>query len=197
MELDRWIGRYDRRGYVVLLEGKRKVLPEDVEKLRNFGRLLAEETRHCIFRSGNASGADHYFSQGVADIAPERLQLILPFEGHRLNFQLPVQSFSLDRIDVRTEDAIISQSLVNKKTAKLVERYLEGRRDPITMKASYIIRDTVKVLGYGDLGPAVFGFFYDDLSHPCSGGTGHTMHVCELNNVPLIDQSIFFNWLPG
>lgn len=37
--------------------------------------------------------------------------------------------------------------------------------------------------------------FYDDLNNPEEGGTGHTLKTCRLNNVPFIDQRIWFGWL--
>jgi hypothetical protein len=37
--------------------------------------------------------------------------------------------------------------------------------------------------------------FYDDLANPKSGGTGHTMKVCEIENVPYITQTTWMNWL--
>lgn len=37
--------------------------------------------------------------------------------------------------------------------------------------------------------------FYDDLNNPEEGGTRHTLKTCRLNNVPFIDQRIWFGWL--
>jgi hypothetical protein len=28
-----------------------------------------------------------------------------------------------------------------------------------------------------------------------TGGTGHTMNVCKQNNIPIVDQKIWFTWL--
>lgn len=76
-----------------------------------------------------------------------------------------------------------------------MDRYLAGERNQYTIKAAYIIRDMLKVLGTGNLGPATFGIFYDDQENPRSGGTGHTMNVCDMNNIPFIDQKTWFDWL--
>ncbi|HEY5500271.1 MAG TPA: hypothetical protein VIK20_07815 [Bacteroidales bacterium] len=78
---------------------------------------------------------------------------------------------------------------------RTVDHYVLGHRDHITLKAAYIIRDTIKVLGTDKIKPATFGIFYDDLKNPIQGGTGHTMQVCRLNGIPIIDQSIWFEWL--
>ena len=52
--------KYDRPNTVVLLEGKRNVLPQDQQKLFELGKLLASKTNNIVFRSGNASGADEF-----------------------------------------------------------------------------------------------------------------------------------------
>jgi len=46
-----------------------------------------------------------------------------------------------------------------------------------------------------DVQPSSFGIFYDDLSDMMSGGTGHTINVCKVNNIPFIDQHTWLNWL--
>lgn len=72
---------------------------------------------------------------------------------------------------------------------------MDGSRDGNAMKAAYIIRDTVKVIGAEGIPPASFGIFYDDLSKPGTGGTGHTMSVCREAGIPLIDQRVWMAWL--
>lgn len=68
---------------MVLLEGKRDVPVTEKDKLIVLGCLLAESTTNILFRSGNAAGADFYFSQGVSEINPNHLQVITPYSGHR------------------------------------------------------------------------------------------------------------------
>lgn len=63
---------YYKPDAVVLLEGKRKVLPEDAEKLYQLGKMLAEKTKYMRFRSGNAGGSDEHFCNGVADVDNSR-----------------------------------------------------------------------------------------------------------------------------
>jgi hypothetical protein len=63
------------------------------------------------------------------------------------------------------------------------------------MKAAYLIRDTMKVIGAEGLPPAGFAIFYDDLRKPTCGGTGHTMQVCNQHKVPWIDQRTWMVWL--
>jgi hypothetical protein len=195
MTLQEFIDNFDFENSIVLLEGKRKVLNDDGEKLIALGKLLASRTSKMIFRSGNAEGSDDLFSQGVCSIHPKRLQVITPYNGHRIKQNLAYETFSLDNINITAEDEIIYQSKSNKKTVKLIDDFVSGIKNRNTIKAAYIIRDTVKVLGTETIKPASFGIFYTDLNDPDSGGTGHTINVCRLNNIPLIDQKVWFDWL--
>ncbi|MDA8693289.1 hypothetical protein N9L92_04435 [Saprospiraceae bacterium] len=42
---------------------------------------------------------------------------------------------------------------------KLIDKYLDGRRNRFTTKASYIIRDTIKAIGTKDIPPTLSVFF--------------------------------------
>ena len=88
MTLQEFIKQYDYQGSIVLLEGKRDVLPADRQFLITIGQLLASQTKYILFRSGNASGADEYFSQGVTSINAQRLQVITPYSGHRKKYNV-------------------------------------------------------------------------------------------------------------
>ena len=101
----------------------------------------------------------------------------------------------MDDIDIAAEPEVVYQSKQNKKTEKLIDQYVSGDKNRFAIKASYIIRDTIKAIGTKEIKPATIGIFYDDLDHPKSGGTGHTMRVCEQNQIPVIDQRTWFNWL--
>jgi len=56
-----------------------------------------------------------------------------------------------------------------------------------TVKALYLLRDTLKVVGSKSLSlaPATAGIFYMDMENPLTGGTGHTISLCSQNNVPV------------
>jgi len=195
MTLQNFLSQFDQPNAIVLLEGKRTVLPEDQEKLTALGALLASKTKNMIFRSGNAEGADQFFSVGVSAVDPKRLQVITPYSGHRQKTNLAYQTVSLDDISLSEEPELVYQSKQNKKTEKLVDQYVAGDKNRYSIKAAYILRDTAKVIGTGEIKPASFGVFYDDLLDPMSGGTGHTMKVCVQNGVPLADQKVWFGWL--
>jgi hypothetical protein len=195
MKLNEFIEQYDFDDAIVLLEGKREVLELDKEKLKALGLLLALKTKKMIFRSGNAEGADQYFSDGVTSINPKRLQVIVPYSGHRQKTNKASDTISLDQINISSEPEVLYQSKNNKKTNNLIDKYALGEKNRFTIKAAYIIRDTIKAIGTAEIKPATFGIFYDDLENPKKGGTGHTMNVCEQNSIPVIDQNIWFNWL--
>lgn len=195
MKLEEFLKKYDHPGSIVLLEGKRKVKPEDKDNLVELGALLAKKTLHARFRSGNANGADLYFSKGVASVDPNRLEVITPYSGHRSKTNLAATTYSLDKINLAAETDVIYQSKKNKKTSNLVDRYVSGLRDRNSIRAAYILRDTIKVLGSAEIRPATLGIFYDDLEDPRSGGTGHTMKVCEEIGIQVIDQEYWSTWL--
>ena len=195
MTLKEFIQTYDKENAIVLLEGKRNVLESDKGKLIALGKLLASKTEKMIFRSGNADGSDQYFSDGVTSVDPKRLQVVTPYTGHRKKTNKAYETFSLDEIDIAAEPEVVYQSKTNKKMEKLIDQYVYGDKNRFSMKAAYIIRDTIKAIGTDDIAPATFGIFYDDLDQPMSGGTGHTMKICMQNEIPIVDQTTWFNWL--
>lgn len=196
MELSEFIETYNCKKNIILLEGKRNVLESDKEKLIQLGNLLATCLPLVTFRSGNADGADFYFSKGVLQVAPERLQVITPYENHRQKTNMANETISLDNIDLLNEPDVVYQSKNNKKTKSLIDKYVAGAKDRFSIKAAYIIRDTVKVIGTNSgIPPINFAFFYDDEQNPKTGGTGHTMEICEMNNVDYLTQKQWYNWI--
>jgi hypothetical protein len=195
MTLNQFLETYDFIGSTVLLEGKRNVIKDDEQKLIALGQLLADSSKNITFRSGNAAGADYFFSKGVNNINKQRLEVITPYENHRDKQNLAEYTISLDSINILNEPEVIYQSKQNKKTEKLIDSFASGNKNKITMKAAYIIRDTIKVIGTSQIKKADFGIFYDDLTNPQTGGTGHTMNICKINKVPFIDQNIWLDWV--
>lgn len=195
LSLRDFLAEYDKPGFVVLLEGKRTVPDEDAPRLTALGELLAKSSEHLLFRSGNASGADDLYAAGVKKVDSARLQLITPYDKHRKAAYEGSDVVSLDSINLAAEPQVVYGSQTHQSTEKLVDEYITGVRNRFTVKAAYIIRDTVKVLGTNNIPPASFAIFYDDLNNPSSGGTGHTMNVCRMNNVPFVDQRGWFGWL--
>ena len=196
MELTEFIEIYNCKKSIILLEGKRNVLESDKEKLIQLGSLLASCLPLATFRSGNADGADFYFSKGVLQVAPDRLQVITPYKNHRQKTNKANETISLDQIDLLNEPAVVYQSKNNKKTKSLIDKYVAGAIDRFSIKAAYIISDTIKVTGTkSGIPPIDFAFFYDDEQKPKTGGTGHTMDICEINNVDYLTQKQWYNWI--
>ena len=195
MTLNEFIDKYDREDSIILLEGKRNVLESDRQKLVALGQLLASRTSKMIFRSGNALGSDKLFSEGVSAVNDRRLQVITPYTGHRDKTNQAYETISLDDLNIANEPEVIYGSKGNKKMGKLIDQLMAGNKNRNSVKAAYILRDTVKVIGTKTVQPCTFSIFYDDLKKPQEGGTGHTMNVCEENEVPFIDQRTWFDWL--
>ena len=195
MEFQEFKRSFDQPGFMVLFGGKRKVLEGDANMIGELGRFLVLNTEHITFRTGNANGSDSIFAEAIARVNSKRLQSITPYEGHRKSTNYADDQLSLDKVDLASEPAVVYQSKANSKTRHLIDDYVSGKRDRFTMKASYIIRDTWMVIGGGSVLPASCAIFYDDLGLPKSGGTGHTMNVCQLNSIPFWDQRVWRNWI--
>jgi hypothetical protein len=195
MTLKTFIDLYDHEQSVILLAGKRAVVEQDRAQLVVLARLLASSTQDMIFRSGNAPGADQYFSEGIAEISQRRLQVITPYTNHRKKTNLAYETISVENINLAEEPEIVYQSKKNKNTEKLIDQYVLGDKNQYSIKAAYIIRDTIMVIGSKAVKPANFGIFYDDLQNTGTGGTGHTMQICAINKIPFIDQCTWLSWL--
>jgi hypothetical protein len=196
LTLEDFIRKLDFEGSVVLLEGKREVIEADKAKMTEIARLLASKSKHIVFRSGNAAGADEFFAKGILEIDAARFQVITPYGGHRGSDSADYQSISLDEINLAKEPDVMYSSKQNAKAKGLIEAFENGQNKKLSSKASYLIRDTIKVTGTKTgIAPASFGIFYDDLRDPKSGGTGHTMKMCELKRVPYVDQRTWKKWL--
>lgn len=120
---------------------------------------------------------------------------ITPYENHRQKTNNAYQTISLDQIDLLKEPEVVYQSKNNKKTKSLIDKYVDGAKDRFSIKSACIIRDAVKVTGTkSGIPPINFAFFYDDEQKPKTGGTGHTMEICEINKVPYFTQKDWEKW---
>lgn len=196
MTLSEFIEQFDKENSIVLLAGKRKVLDADQQKLVSLGRLLASRTQKMIFRSGNADGSDSFFATGVAAVDNTRLEVITPYSGHRKKTNQAYTTHAIDTVPIAADSEVVYQTVQSNAPMKqLIEQYIAGKRDRLSIKAAYIIRDTIMAIGTDEIKPATFGIFYDDLRNPQHGGTGHTMRVCQRNSIPKINQRVWFDWL--
>jgi len=178
---------------VILLEGTRQVPEKDQAQLTALSAFLAKELPNAIFRSGNAEGSDTLFARGVESVDPTRMQVVTPTAGHRKknlhpeNYVVPLAKVS----------AVHEESLAyhTNEATPANRRIIDKRNDvpQLKAKARYLLRDTLKVIGDPDngLAPATAAIFYTK-ADPMSGGTGHTIRVCQQHNVPVFLQN---DWL--
>ncbi len=196
LSLAEFIRKYDFPGSVILLEGKRNVLPQDEQLLSALGEKLCRMMRHARFRSGNAPGSDELFSKGVSNVDPNRLEVIVPYTGHRKKQSQGYVTHSLDDISLAAEPEVTYHTKFDSRKSKLIDDYAGGISNSVTIKAAYLLRDTVKVIGTrSGIPKATFAIFYDDLQNPEKGGTGHTISVCKNNDVPFVNQQVWMRWL--
>lgn len=180
----------------ILLEGSRTVADTDKPKLIALGAKLASAFPNAIFRSGNADGADSLFADGVLQVNPKQLELVLP-NDRKLKSTRGERRISLEQLDQAGLNQICQLAKqatpINKP---LIEFYEKGKQGSPRFKAQYLLRDALKVIGAGRLNfkPATAGLFYLNSKKKTDGGTGHTIRVCELQNVPVVMQSDWLNW---
>lgn len=196
MTLEAFLTRYDIAGSVVLLEGKRTVAEKDQPLLEGIAAKLTRLSSYILFRSGDAPGADFFFSQGVAGVDPQRLEKIQPYAAHRTAAALSSRHFPTDDIDGSDGASRQSFSRLHGNNAGISDWQRSSKGSSLAAKARYILRDTLKITGAGDLvQKASFAIFYDDHENPESGETGHTMLVCRKCGIPFIDQTVWMKWL--
>jgi hypothetical protein len=183
---------------IILIEGTRRLRESDRALLVRIGRFLAARWQNAIFRTGNAEGADSAFAEGVRSVANDRLQYVLP--GPRMGRNRLAQDAWVRHIEELSEDGrapiIEATKRATPDSRRPVDAFcglLANRR--LAAIGSYLLRDTLKVLGSAELGlaPATLGIFYSD--DPDKGGTGHTIRVCHEHGVPVVLQNWWQHWL--
>ncbi len=180
---------------VVLIEGRRKIPPEEALKARQLSRNLARHDPRLLFRSGNATGADEAFSGGVMDEDPARLQVIAPYARHRAKSRNPLAQYTspeeLDEASLRKMQALTIEATPAHRG--LMNCY--GRGGRVGAQAACLLRDTMKAVGLlPSFSQPVAAIFWVDLSCPEAGGTGHTIRVCRLLGIPVILQNDWERW---
>ncbi len=144
------------------------------------------------FRTGNAIGTDEAFAGGVKNVDPCRLEFVVPY-GTLRKSKVPPESavFSLQDICGNVWAEICRQTKeASPRIAPPIDLFRKvGGKNRHTVKALYLLRDTLKVVGSKSLSlaPATAGIFYMDMENPLTGGTGHTISLCSQNNVPVLD----------
>jgi len=180
---------------VVLVEGRRAIPEHDATKARAFASRLAREFVCLRFRSGNAEGSDEAFSAGVAEVDASRLQVIAPYASHRKKVRYADALYSSPESLSTVQEAAITEATVTATPRNANVVYKRTGSPKLAAKAAYLIRDTMKVVGYSEeFGPPVCGLFYVDLSASEAGGTGHTIRVCRQQGIPVAFQDSWMHW---
>lgn len=195
MNLKAFLDQYNHNNVVILLEGKRNVPDNESMALQEVSKLLAKELPLAHFRSGNAKGADEFFARGICAVEPTRFHVVIPFSNHRVRNRINIKSHCVEDFAPVFGEALIKATRNHAPTSHLVDLYLQGIRDRSTIKVSYIMRNSLKVLGHQHIPPTTVALFYDDLNNPEDGGTGFTIRACRENNIPLFKQDVWMNWL--
>lgn len=177
---------------VILLEGTRKLPETDAPKLTALAQQLASGFPNMIFRTGNATGSDEAFAQGVAAVDVQRLQYVLPHPSmgkKRLIAAAPC--ISLVDLPQQELDFLIAKTLEATPNYKyLIDCYQKGIKNRHAESAKLLIRDVLKVYGSASLGfpPADAAIFYVNFENPKGGGTGHTVRACVQRQIPFFTQ---------
>jgi len=185
---------------VILLEGTRDLPATDRLLLIRLAEKLARLLPDTVFRSGNSSGSDDAFSEGVQRVGGSRMEYLVPYFGHRKAKTVrSAKTIAFEEVPETEQQAIMEKTVQASPDYRgLVNLYTKNRAwSRHTAKLLYLLRDTLKVMGSRSLklAPAACGIFYVNESKPLAGGTGHTIRVCQQNRLPVIDQSIWRNWL--
>ena len=187
---------------VVLLEGTRALPLAEEECLAALGAILARRFPEAVFRTGNAEGSDSAFARGVASVDAARIEYILPRPGMgRRRKHAGSRSMDLNALPISAETRLEQFTVgASPDAARLVRHYrADGVRSRNAARATYLLRDTLKVAGAKEVGlaPAAAGLFYVNPADPLAGGTGHTIRVCNTLAVPVAFQHTWLGWMDG
>lgn len=180
---------------IVLLEGRRKISSLDYAQAKRFGHGLAARFPRAVFRSGNAEGSDEAFSEGVAALDASRLHVVAPYAAHRRRHRYSDAFYdSPESMPRLREEPILRVTIA--ATPRNRDIFAPSAPPRLAAKASYLIRDTMKTMGYSEEAPApTVACFMVDLADPEAGGTGHTIRICRQTGVPVVFQDDWATWV--
>ncbi len=171
----------------ILLEGTRNVSVSRHPFLHDFARQLADNEPLTTFRSGGALGSDEVFSLAVSSVPNANLQLVLPdTEYRKTKLTFPCQKFGLDQITPQELELLVeAASAASPKHSHGFQRY-PALPPRAKISIALLLRDALKVIGAPSLklAPATFAYFNLNPDNPHSGGTQHTISICEAYGVP-------------
>jgi hypothetical protein len=146
------------------------------------------------FRSGNASGSDEAFAAGVRGQDASRLEVFVPYDGHRQAAAEGARYLSADFLTA-CERSVIAEATISATPKN--KGLMDSKSARLQAKAKYLLRDTLKVLGHGPAFPApIDAIFYADPADPMASGTGHTIRVCRDHAIAVVLQDAWLPWIP-
>ena len=181
---------------VILLEGRRSIPEEEYAMAVAVAGFLAAKFPKVRFRSGNATGSDEAFSKGIAAVDSSRLQVVAPYRNHRKKARFEGAAYQYPEVlsPDQVEQIVAKTIFASPKCSSLMGQL--GKTGHLAAKADYLLRDTMKVVGFSDEFPkATFALFYVDPASPMDGGTGHTIRVCQKEGVPVVFQHEWAQWI--
>ena len=184
----------------MLLEGTRELPAADRPLLVKLAEKLASLLPGAVFRSGNAQGSDAAFSEGIHRVCGSRLECLLPYPGHRKVKQIPsAKTVAFEEVPESEKEALLEKTVQASPDYRgLANLYRKSwTRSRHTAKLRYLLRDTLKVMGSRklQLAPTTCGIFYVNESKLISGGTEHTIRVCEQSRLPVLNQAVWREWV--
>ena len=121
--------------------------------------------------------------------------MVIPFTQQWKKYNLAEKVYTIDYIDLVNESDIISHSKSHKGTKNLIDKFVSGIENQYTIKETYILRDTIKVLvTKRRIPPISVGLFYENLEKPMQRVSGHTQNVCITHDIPIFNQTTYFDW---
>jgi hypothetical protein len=106
-----------------------------------------QEEEKCTVPKLQCPGTDGLFTEGVSKIDSTRMEMNVPYLGHRKQSNLEDQTLALNEISLTAEPQVTYHTTPNRKSAKIIDGYTVGIADPIVLKAANLLRDTIKVIG--------------------------------------------------
>jgi hypothetical protein len=133
----------DEQSPTILVEGRRTISADAAATAGRLAGHLAERFPNLLFRSGNASGSDEAFAAGVLAVAPDRMQIIAPYAGHRRKQRHPLARYdSPESLSADALEAIQTMTVAATPANKgLMKWYQRGGK--LGSQAACLIRNTM------------------------------------------------------
>ena len=125
----------DQEQPTVLVEGTRQLPWQDWELVCRMGEFLARRYPAMLFRTGNATGSDEAFAEGVARVDPSRIQYVIPHPGMGRKRRYPqARTAVLADVPTTREGELASHTLAASPTS---DRLVQGKRDRSVVRRSH------------------------------------------------------------